>query len=564
MKLTWQILRKDLVRFRYPLLLAAAMQAVLVWEAYRQLYYSGPASEMLQQQLIYLIVWFLTQLVSFAMVGVMVLEDSPTDVEAFWPTRPISGTRLLTAKLVGVTLMFVLLPVLLWLPWWLACGFDAVSLLHAGVSVAGQQALLVMVSFMLATLNGRGGRYLVSCLVLVLLLLEVTVVVPFDRGIEFEKSLVHTRLWLAGSILLLAGAGMVVLRYRTRRIGQANLLLGMGIALGALVLYFWQWDSLALLRRTPAMVGGLEALQVEAHDATVTDRFANSDGSTTLMVRLSLIGLPKENRPVSGRADMELYWPDGSTNSWRDRRIAAVPAVYADKGLLPSPNLEPDPETDAKRKELKDKALQRPVTQNDSIKEKKLAALMNRTGEMDVILPISRKLVQRIEVEHPRCVVRAWVDLGEPEKVLEAPVRVSTTYLGKNFRVYLADLSPSPQSPSPDLTVRESGRESVTWHAQIQSAASPVLRNLRFYVVSRSFESSYPIPFWGSSQSLPPWGNTGVNIIPLRSAQLWRKNHWVMASNWLDSLILVGLHDRELGAIERTVEIEHLKLKPAE
>ena len=559
MKLTWQILLKDLVRFRYPLLLAAALQAVLVWEASRQLYYSGPASEMLQQQLIYVIVWFLTQLVSFAMVGVMVLEDSPTEVVAFWPTRPISGARLLSAKLLGVTLLFVLLPVLLWLPWWLACGFDAASLLHAGLSVTGQQALLVVVSFMLAALCGRGGRYLVSCLVLVLLLLEVTVVVPFDRGIVFEKSLMLTRVWLAVGILLLAGAGMVVLRYRTRRLGQANLVLGLGIAVSALVLYFWPWDSLSLLRRTPVQVGGLEAVRLEGHDAMLTDRFANSDGSTTLMVRLSMNGLPYENRPLSGRAEVELHWADGSTNTWHDRRIVVVTARFADNYLLPAPKLDPDSETEAKRKELKEKAEQKAAAGNASRSEKKLADLLNRTGDMDVVLPISRNLAQRIEAEHPRCVVRAWVDLGQPEKVLEAPLQAGTTYNGRNFRIYVPDITAYPNQ-----TVRESDRESTPWYAQIQSAASPVLQNLRFYVVSRNFQTSYPIPFWASSLSLPPWGNTSVNIIPIRPAQLWRKDHWLMAPNWLESLYLVGFSDRELGAIERTVEVEQLKLKPPE
>ena len=109
MYLTWHILRKDFTRLRLPL---------VVWSALQLIALVGPdvtwsLTSLTPEQIRFSIYLFasvqaLAWLAAFDFAIRLIHEDSPMRADAFWRTRPVSGLRLLTAKLGGL-LLFTLL-----------------------------------------------------------------------------------------------------------------------------------------------------------------------------------------------------------------------------------------------------------------------------------------------------------------------------------------------------------------------------------------------------------------------------------------------------------------------
>lgn len=106
---TWHIIKKDLHHFRWAL---AAWFAGLVYLLVGQ-GHSGVPSPSSTQDFFRLFSLLLVSLLSFALLAGLIQADHPTDANAFWRTRPISGGRMLGAKLALVTVCFVLVPLAL-------------------------------------------------------------------------------------------------------------------------------------------------------------------------------------------------------------------------------------------------------------------------------------------------------------------------------------------------------------------------------------------------------------------------------------------------------------------
>ena len=98
-------------------------------------------------------------IIAFVLVGWMVFEDSLAGTDVFWVTRPISGARLLAAKALGAALLFVLLPVAINVPWWLACGFSAGQIAHAAIPMAAEYSVIVVVGMGVASATTSFPRY---------------------------------------------------------------------------------------------------------------------------------------------------------------------------------------------------------------------------------------------------------------------------------------------------------------------------------------------------------------------------------------------------------------------
>src|SRR5688500_2718808 len=70
-------------------------------------------------------------LVGYMLALILLHEHRIVGTNQFWLTRPISRGRLLGAKAIGLFLMVGLLPVIVSLPWWLWCGFNAGQAINA-------------------------------------------------------------------------------------------------------------------------------------------------------------------------------------------------------------------------------------------------------------------------------------------------------------------------------------------------------------------------------------------------------------------------------------------------
>ena len=163
MTLTWNILAKDLMRMRAAILAWAGVMALKI------LFYAGvsgafgspnlPWLVRLGQEPVPLIRGCIEPLIAFVLVGWMVYEDPLAGSDAFWVTRPISGARLLGAKALGAVLLFVVLPILVNLPWWLSCGFGPAQVARAAVPMAAEYGSVVVIGMGVASATTSFPRY---------------------------------------------------------------------------------------------------------------------------------------------------------------------------------------------------------------------------------------------------------------------------------------------------------------------------------------------------------------------------------------------------------------------
>ena len=99
MKLTWHIVAKDLRRLQLPLALWVAVFLAEFAIGVRLLYGSTLSfSTFLVYQETDLVLSGLKAAIGYLLVPALIFEDVLVDTTAFWPTRPISGARLLAAK----------------------------------------------------------------------------------------------------------------------------------------------------------------------------------------------------------------------------------------------------------------------------------------------------------------------------------------------------------------------------------------------------------------------------------------------------------------------------------
>jgi hypothetical protein len=163
MTLTWHIFKKDFVRLRIPLSLwTALMAAKIAFYASISGVFGAPSAEWLSRMMNgpeLALRSLVEPLVAFILVGWMVYEDPVVGGDAFWLTRPISGTRLLAAKALGACLLFVALPVLINVPWWLACGFGAHQVVTAALPMAAEYSLVVIVGMAAASATDAFPRF---------------------------------------------------------------------------------------------------------------------------------------------------------------------------------------------------------------------------------------------------------------------------------------------------------------------------------------------------------------------------------------------------------------------
>ena len=107
MNLIWQIVRKDLHRFRFVLLgWVLLMAGKYLFFATISGVFGHPSVYWLSQfepgTLFSYMSFIVLGLIAYFLVAALVFEDPPAGADPFWITRPISGAQLLTAKFLFV------------------------------------------------------------------------------------------------------------------------------------------------------------------------------------------------------------------------------------------------------------------------------------------------------------------------------------------------------------------------------------------------------------------------------------------------------------------------------
>lgn len=325
MNLTGHIVEKDLRRLVWPWAgWMALVAASTVW--IRLVGWDGANREIAEVERWIGTVGWVTQIVGFslfalqvALIGALVLEDRTTGSDGWWMTRPLSGGRLLTAKLVTATALFIVAPLALTVG---LSGVGNVGPATVGSLVSGTfwNAGWVLLAVVLAALTAHLGQMAFAVAAWSGLMWAAVLglaVAGKNPGIA-DPALLQARvelasLWPWAAMLMALGW-----QYRTRRTRGSWAVVVAGLAAAAVFNVAWP-EALLPAQVKRVLTPAEEAVTVELK-ALVTP--ANRNLPHALFLGISGDAGPGEVFvPWDGKG--ELRWADG----------ARVPVSFGRGGL---------------------------------------------------------------------------------------------------------------------------------------------------------------------------------------------------------------------------------------
>jgi hypothetical protein len=210
------------------------------------------------------------------LVAELVHEDNVTGTTAWWMTRPISGARLLGAKLLSSGLLLTVAPTITLSLVWIGADFSARELVSAAAWCVVVHELIVVLALGMAALTGNAAQFLFGSIALMVLTAMVGFL-GFERYVMAVSrplgALASGREWI-GCVIVLWPAGLFVHQFLTRQRGRTVVLLGAGLALIAGIRLGWMGTSRPLTR-----------LGLWNDSLRWVDR-ANDDGVTVALTRV--------------------------------------------------------------------------------------------------------------------------------------------------------------------------------------------------------------------------------------------------------------------------------------
>ncbi len=325
MKLVWHIFQKDVRRLRLPLFLWGAVY-LLHYVVFLQLRAGDngrprpPRPDAFSPESYLQWLWGLELLAAWILVPQFIQDDSLTGDRAFWRTRPISGGRLLAAKLLGLGVLLGGGSTLLLLPWWIDLGFGAVEIVRLSVMNLIGMGMLVGLAAAIATVTADLIRFLAwSFIVLAAIGLGLFVIMAGSAGIHLADvgiATFITRIEIGGPIVLL-GAGVIVLvQYLSRRRPTAIVIATVTAVSAGLVVVAWPWSAAEL----GAKIGGPDTALPEP----------------TIRILNSTVFSPPDPKRQKATLEVRMQLADG--DAWRDQSggwIVDGVLRHGTKGRLP-------------------------------------------------------------------------------------------------------------------------------------------------------------------------------------------------------------------------------------
>ncbi|HEY4246670.1 MAG TPA: hypothetical protein VGM64_07420 [Lacunisphaera sp.] len=255
MKPVWHIVRKDLFRLRWILLLwvmvliaalgLAAIQAGLDDGTYFPFWIAASA----------MIVGVLP-LIAFGLVMGLLHDDPVAEIDAFWITRPIAGGELLLAKLTAL-MVLAFVPVLIWIPFWLNYDYSWSQIVQASGQTIRMNFLPVMLALPFAVISSSASKFVMNVMVGagVLLLL----VLLFQLGNSREEApvvpaLLESKAWLIAGLWFVTVLVVTLNQFLRRQTRQSIAMLAIAVAAGFSIAKWWRWklDGLQPASAEPA------------------------------------------------------------------------------------------------------------------------------------------------------------------------------------------------------------------------------------------------------------------------------------------------------------------------
>ena len=376
MKLTWHIFLKDLRQVRglvasWVALITAGF-VILAFVSSVAWPFSAPRFNALIVVLLYI-----QALVGILLTAAIIHGDALAGTRSFWITRPISGGRLLGAKLLGLMGVIYLVPVLAGLPWWLAFGFGPEGVMQAVRQTLELSLVATLFSLPLAVLTEDADRFVRWALTvgigLIVLMIVLNAKGSYRTVDSVSAGLRRTRVLLLEWGVFAATAGVVLQQFFTRRTGRSSAwaVASAGVILAAYIWWpydlssWWPTKELphriaaeaeaidirwregkwqpavgAILRGQAAeefvLVGDLRGVPVGCGVVVERVTLATSDGrelpTTTLPARTAWL------YPDGRREDLTQYFGIYGRKFWRKRSIGVGLGLIATEG--PAPALE--------------------------------------------------------------------------------------------------------------------------------------------------------------------------------------------------------------------------------
>lgn len=239
MKLVWHIVRKDLRQNWVLITFFLAAYATRLLAGLGILAIDGPdriVARATGLTMLASLAGVIQWATAFLLVGVAVHHDPLLGTTAFWATRPISGWRLLAAKVLLLGLVLVAAPVFLALPWWIHCGFAPADLGAAIGATASAHGIFLALTLPLAAVSRTTSRYLVVALVSVVAL---SFLHSFGAGwarVAGASGTGEAPFLLA---VVLTGIAVTVQQFAARRLARSVLIAVLGLVGYAAVLVAW-------------------------------------------------------------------------------------------------------------------------------------------------------------------------------------------------------------------------------------------------------------------------------------------------------------------------------------
>jgi hypothetical protein len=178
---------------------------------------------------------------AYLLAGTLVLEDPLVGTTSFWTTRPIGNARLLGAKIIAAFLLFVVAPIVLLTPVWLASGFALNDLVHAAESLTERFGITLLLALMTASLARNLAQFLsFSILIVGLFFITGRIALPYWRATPALVFASHE--WIVAAAMLPAIALITMHQFLSRRAARTWVIMACVLVGGIIIHLAWPWD----------------------------------------------------------------------------------------------------------------------------------------------------------------------------------------------------------------------------------------------------------------------------------------------------------------------------------
>jgi len=512
--------------------------------------------------------------------------DSVLGTRSSWMTRPISGARLLRAKLGGMAALLVVPAVLLPVPWWLLCGFGVGDMAAAMAEIAAWQVVTIGIALVAAVLADSLGRVIVWTLVTLAVLTPTIGAGAYGWGLSPGNRGPLAAL----GVLIVTGIAVVVVQFITRERRLTTGVFGLGLVT-IFGLRFTEAANFGAIRTpdvAPQEVTRSEWNEELARDvgfefwravrlaATGTAGTAKRD---SLFMTFSAPGIP--DGYVVGGATLRHEWfgRSGLEHAATIRTYGRHSQTFDNSGtrtLLGIPASAIDPETERwQREQALGRALRSGTSQSvqdiyNTVRERRLAqreVVRSEEPSLHAVVPVPSALPARLQDSPMRYAVAASLDLVRPEQLLEIPLAPGSWTAGHGRGVRLMRSVP--------LAVR-SGGQMLDQHqvALIETDRAGVLMALglmtnplpasRYIVLNRMHATLADLRVRQSGRNVTLGGVT-VRLLTLEVnvPRVIRNGEWTnVTPDWHADARLALLGWRRAATFYREIQIENFELQP--